>query len=159
LQPLAAQFLISASEEGSIESGLFYAVFCAEDMPWLKEETGTESYYTDPVPLMKAACAAYPANPVEKSAYPKGLQTPTLIVSGGADPVTPPANGAEVAALLTNSRHIILPGMGHGNLTSGCITDLAAQFIDEGGLEKLDLACAGRIKPPPFFLSPLGPQP
>jgi pimeloyl-ACP methyl ester carboxylesterase len=38
---------------------------------------------------------------------------PVLILSGGLDPVTPPANGAEVAKSLPRSRHIVAQGYGH----------------------------------------------
>lgn len=160
LVPLAAQFLIASSEEGvGLEAGLFYAVFCAEDLPYLKDEGDVRSFFPDPLPFQRAACAAYPANEQPPQPYPRDLPTPALLISGGADPITPPSNGEEAASLLGNSRHIVLPGMGHGNLTAGCIPNLAAQFIDTADPQALDLSCTERIQPPPFFLSPLGPEP
>jgi pimeloyl-ACP methyl ester carboxylesterase len=163
LRPLASQYLIANSPggPGGIETGLFFAVMCAEDVPFLPAdgETGDFFFY-DALPSWRAACAAYPAAPTNPPpAFPSGLQIPTLILSGDADPVTPPANGEAVAQLLSNSRHIVLPGMGHGNFTSGCMPNLITDLLESADVSALDLSCAERIAPPPFFLTALGPQP
>lgn len=161
-RPLAAQYLIANKPggQGGIEPGLFYAVMCAEDMPFLPGGESGEFFFYDPLPNFRAACKAYPDNPRPAVAeFPSGLRTPALILSGEADPVTPPANGDAAAALLTNSRHIVLPGMGHGNVAYGCIPNLAAELFDNPDPAALDLTCVQRIAPPPFFLTALGPEP
>jgi pimeloyl-ACP methyl ester carboxylesterase len=163
LQPLAAQYLIANKPGGAggIEPGLFYAVMCSEDIPFLPAsgEAG-DSFFYDPLPNFRAACAAYPPNPQPAAGqFPAGLQTPALILSGEADPVTPPANGEAVANLLPNSRHLVLSGMGHGNVVNGCIPNLVASLLEKADITGLDLSCASRIAPPPFFLTALGPEP
>jgi pimeloyl-ACP methyl ester carboxylesterase len=163
LRPLAAQYLIlnQSGVTGGIETGLFYAVLCAEDIPFISSqgESGTFFFY-DPLPGFRAACSAYPPNPQPTAAeFPPGLDIPALIISGGSDPVTPPENGAALAALLPNSRHVILPGMAHGNVAYGCLPNLVTDLLESADPTALDLSCTGRIAPPPFFTSAIGPEP
>ena len=81
-----------------------------------------------------------------------------MIISGEVDPVTPPRNGDAVATLFTNSVHIVLPGMGHGNFYMGCLPVLVRDFLDAASPLALNLDCTRTIQPAPFFLSPVGPQ-
>ncbi len=162
LRPLASQYLLANKSTGStIEQGLFYAVVCSEDIPFLPaggEEGDFFFYKIDEI--WKAACSAFPPNPQPESArsYPS-LQTPALILSGTADPVTPPANGEAAAAYLPNSRHIVLEGMGHGNLQVGCVPNLVRQLMEDASVQQLDPSCIERSKPMPFFVSSIGPEP
>ena len=84
---------------------------------------------------------------------------PALLLSGGADPVTPPAYAETVAATLPNSRHLVVPGYGHGVLAVGCMPRVVAQFIREGNADTLDTDCLEELVPPPFFVDFAGPQP
>ena len=161
LRPLAAQAAIAEKQDAGIYSGLFYAVVCSEDVPFLPAgaEPGN-SYAADALVGMRAVCGAYPANPqpLEERSFPT-LSVPTLIVSGEADPVTPPANGEAAAKFLPNSKLIVVKGMGHSNAVVGCIPNLIRQLFEDGSVEKLDAACVERIAPPNFFTSLVGPEP
>jgi pimeloyl-ACP methyl ester carboxylesterase len=84
---------------------------------------------------------------------------PALLLSGEADPITPPQYAEEVARQLPNSLHVVAPGMGHGALVRGCISRLAADFIERGTAAGLVTDCVEAIEPPPFFVSPTGPVP
>lgn len=80
---------------------------------------------------------------------------PVLLLSGGLDPVTPPALAQRVAdALGPKARHLVSPGGGHGLLAAGCTRDLVYRFID-AGLVGLDAApgsdCLTRVPRPPFL--------
>ena len=44
---------------------------------------------------------------------PVRSDVPALILSGGLDPVTPPANGEAIAKTLANHKHVVAPGYGH----------------------------------------------
>jgi hypothetical protein len=49
--------------------------------------------------------------------------------------------------------------MGHGNVSSGCMPNLVAALLENPDFAGLDLSCANRIAPPPFFLTAIGPEP
>ncbi len=162
LRPLAGQYLLATSSDASvIDQGLFYSVLCSEDIPFLPPGGETGNYYFYQVDeYWRAVCDVYPPNPqaAEDRVFPP-LDIPTLIISGEADPITPPENGAAAAAFLPNSRQIVLKGMGHGNMHVGCLPNLIRQMLEEADVKQLDVSCIERIAPLPFFLSPIGPQP
>jgi pimeloyl-ACP methyl ester carboxylesterase len=94
---------------------------------------------------------------VERS-FPR-TDIPVLLISGDADPVTPPANGEQVAEIFTNNLHVVLPGMAHSNFYVGCMPTVVRDFIESAGVADLDTGCTQTIRPLPFFLSPVGPKP
>jgi pimeloyl-ACP methyl ester carboxylesterase len=165
-QMLASHYLvITQSLEENLGMGMYFSVFCAEDEPRLPEtstEGSSQGYFDPQFDLMHASCAAWrngaaPAPIVEDGELK--AETPTLLISGEADPVTPPENAERVARLLTNSAHLVAPGMGHNNFYVGCIPDLMMDFIDAASPAGLDDTCVDTIQPLPFFLSPIGPHP
>ena len=82
---------------------------------------------------------------------------PVLILSGEFDPVTPSLWGDEAAKTLSNSKHIVVPGIGHGATAIGCVPKLVAEFIAEGSADEIDASCVEKHKRPPFFLTNAGP--
>jgi hypothetical protein len=60
---------------------------------------------------------------------------------------------------LAHSKHIVLDGLGHGQLGVPCMDRVMAQFVERASVDKLDVSCTKAIKPMPFFLSPAGPAP
>jgi len=84
---------------------------------------------------------------------------PTLLLSGEADPVTPPADAERAARGLAHHRHLVLSGEGHGQVATGCVPKLMAEFLDTAAAERLDAACLERHTPAPFFISMTGPAP
>jgi len=81
------------------------------------------------------------------------------LLSGEADPVTPPADAERAARGLTHHRLLILQGEGHGQVALGCVPQLMAQFLGTAAPEKLDASCLARHQPTPFFVSMTGPAP
>lgn len=205
---LASQYqLVMSSLGDSMSTGMYYSVWCYEDLPKLPAEGELGSYYFDyDMGLARDVCTLWPAageespritqtpeagstaQPGEPSAAqastpaagnsstpgaPAAGETPeidversfprtyipVLLISGEADPVTPPTNGDQVAAIFTNSLHIVLPGMGHANFYAGCLPTLLRDFIESASPTGLDPACTQSIHPAPFFLSPVGPLP
>ena len=69
-------------------------------------------------------------------ATPVKSDVPVLLLSGALDPVTPPANGDDVAKTLPNSRHVVAGGLGHIVSTHGCAPRLIASFVDERRLRQ-----------------------
>ncbi|GAP08444.1 MAG TPA: CPBP family intramembrane metalloprotease domain-containing protein [Anaerolinea thermolimosa] len=162
LQPLAAQYLLVLKDNDTlIEDGLFFAVLCSEDVPLLPPEGEPgEYFFYDVTGSWRAACRAFPSNPQAHAneAFP-ALEIPTLLISGEADPVTPPENGEAARKYLPDSLHVVLPGMGHGNFYVGCVPGLVRQLVEKASVEGIDAGCVERTAPLPFFVSALGPQP
>jgi pimeloyl-ACP methyl ester carboxylesterase len=162
LAPLAAQSLIVESDlADSISQGLRLAVLCAEDVPRYPPDLAAlaaGSYLGDEAAhQLAAACAGWPSAPAEALPTPSPMQVPALLLSGEADPVTPPAYAEDAARLLPNSRQVVAPGQGHNVFFRGCLPGLVADFLAAGGAAKLDTSCAERLRAQPFFTSFTGP--
>jgi pimeloyl-ACP methyl ester carboxylesterase len=82
-----------------------------------------------------------------------------LLLSGEADPVTPPADAERAARGIAHHRHLVLSGEGHGQVATGCVPKLMAEFLSAAAPEKLDAACLEQHRPVPFFVSMTGPAP
>jgi hypothetical protein len=82
-----------------------------------------------------------------------------LLLSGGNDPVTPDRYAVEIMKGLSNGKHVLAAGQGHGQLATGCIPRLTAEFIAAGSTATLDDACVRNIRPTPFMLSRTAPAP
>ena len=109
---------------------------------------------------VRSLCARWPHEVVPEAYHqPLRSEVPTLLISGEADPVTPPANAEQVAAGLPNSLSVVVSEMGHGNLYQGCLPLLIRDFLDAGSVDGLDTACVDKVKALPFFVSPVGPRP
>jgi pimeloyl-ACP methyl ester carboxylesterase len=79
-------------------------------------------------------------------------EVPSLLLSGGFDPVTPPHSAEQAMPLLAKAQHLIAAQAAHGVSHVGCAPKLIAQFIDEAGAKALDGSCLDRIASPPFLL-------
>jgi hypothetical protein len=60
---------------------------------------------------------------------------------------------------LRNAKHLVAAGQGHGQLATGCIPRLTAEFVAVGSTASLDDACVRNIRPAPFLLSRTAPAP
>ena len=90
-------------------------------------------------------------------AEPVRVSTPTLLLSGAFDPVTP-ARWAEVAAeTLDASTHIVVEGSGHGTIVRPCVRSLAADFIDAREVSQESKTCLSSLRRPRFFVDGKGP--
>lgn len=161
--PLIIQAL-SIGGSASLYTGLLYAVACAEDAPLIDPEEAAaiqaETSFGSFTRNFLAICDNWPRAVVAADLrQPLQSDIPTLLLSGGSDPVTPPDYAEAAAAALSNSRHLVVPGYGHGVLAVGCMPRLVAQFIRDGRAADLDTACLDELKPPPFFVTFAGPEP
>jgi pimeloyl-ACP methyl ester carboxylesterase len=145
----------------SISPGMRFSVICAEDVPYFDKEESTPGYLGDFFTrTFETICKTWPiAQLPEDFKQPVYSTAPALLLSGEADPVTPPANGELAAQSLPNSLQIVVPGQGHIVIYRGCIPKIAAAFIENGSTKGLDTACVQDIEPMPIFTSPNGPPP
>jgi len=167
LAPLAAQTLMMAGQIGDqLASGMQNTVVCSEDVPFfsnadLDRARVADTYQGfDQLEALQAICEIWPHGPVDADLHAQlHSDIPTLLLSGEADPVTPPAAAERVARSLTRHRHLVLAGEGHGQLATACVPRLMAQFLDAEQPERIDTACLAQHLPPPFFVRPSGPSP
>ena len=158
--PLVTQaYLLNAG----IYDGMFYAVACTEDAPLLTKAQDSEEsdgiFAFGPQNFVEV-CQAWPqGQPPEVVSAPVASELPVLILSGAADPITPPRHAEELAESLPNSLHLIFVGMGHGNGGSQCGARIMDEFIESGSTQGLDTACVEQVEPPPFFVDFSGPKP
>jgi pimeloyl-ACP methyl ester carboxylesterase len=163
--PLAALGLSAGRDvQATISRPLQFAVLCAEDVPWFPPDDPVAEagrYLGRSVAAsFRAACQRFPHGTVPAGFRdPVRSEAPTLLVSGEADPVTPPEWAAAAAGSLPRSRQLTLAGQAHGNLSRGCMPKVVARFIEAGGSDRLDTTCLALVKPQPFFLDLAGPLP
>ena len=162
--PLAAQSLmVSADVARSISLGMNLSVICAEDAPFLGDtapanrDTYLQNEETDNIQQM---CALWPRGAIPADFKQAVVaEAPVLLLSGEADPVTPPANADHVAQTLSHSLRLVAPGNGHNVIYRGCLPRVAADFVKSGSTQGLDTACVQDIQPLPFFVDFTGTKP
>ena len=167
LRPLASQSIMNARQIGDqLANGMQYSVICSEDEPFFAAADADRAAMartyqgTELVDALQEICKLWPRGPVDADLHaPLHSDIPTLLLSGEADPVTPPADAERAAVGLTRHRHLVLKGEGHGQLNTGCVPRLMADFLDSAVPDKLDATCLDQHSPEPFFLSMTGPAP
>ena len=159
--PLISQaFLVNAG----LYDGVFYAVACTEDAPLIDMDgaahSSEDTVFGNRTSEFMEVCAEWPKGQVSSEfRQPISSDVPVLMLSGEADPITPPWHADKVAEDLINEIHLIFPDMGHGNLSSRCTINLFKDFIDSASTVGLDTSCIKGIRPPPFFVDFSGPRP
>ncbi|MBS0395945.1 MAG: alpha/beta hydrolase, partial [Proteobacteria bacterium] len=165
LAPLAAQLLALGSRlDAQLAYGMNAAVTCSEDVPYAAraDRARLAGTYLGVQQLdgLVTLCEGWPRGVVDADLYaPLASAVPALLLSGEADPVTPPAYGARLAAGLAGARHVVVRGQGHGQLAVGCTPRLMARFLELGSARALDVGCLESAAAPPFVLDPSGPAP
>lgn len=167
LAPLAAQTIMMARQvSDQLASGMQNSVVCGEDVPFfgaagVDRKAISNTYQgTEQLDGLLEICRLWPQAIVDADLHnPLRSDIPTLLMSGEADPVTPPADAERAAQGLSHHRHLVLPGEGHGQLATGCVPILMAEFLDAAMPDKLDAGCLDRHRPAPFFVSMTGPTP
>jgi pimeloyl-ACP methyl ester carboxylesterase len=165
--PLGSQFMMTMiALIDSLSMGMHNAVVCTEDVPFYDRSTidydgiGASYMGTFQLEALEAICSVWPAGPIDDEfKLPLATDLPVLLLSGDADPITPPRY-AELAAIdLENSLHLIGRHQGHGQISVGCTRRLVADFIDSADLGSIDAECLERSFVMPFFLDFSGPKP
>lgn len=167
LAPLASQTIIMARQIGSgLASGMQNSVICSEDEPLfatsqIDRERLSRTYQgSDQLDALAEICKVWPRGPVDSDLHSVlRSDIPTLLLSGEADPVTPPDDADRAAQGLARHRNLVLSGEGHGQIGTWCVPKLMADFLDDAKPELLDAACLDRHRPAPFFVALTGPSP
>jgi pimeloyl-ACP methyl ester carboxylesterase len=165
--PLASQFLMMAeSMEDALSLGMHNAVVCTEDVPYVDgtaiSRDALEQTYIGPMQAdaLHAICSAWPRGVIDDD-FKLALVSdkPVLLLSGEADPITPPHYAEQVAATLGNVKHLTGLRQGHGQVMRGCMPDIIGRFVDSARINDLEEDCFNRVFAMPFFLDFSGPSP
>ncbi len=150
---------LSRRSAPAMATGMHFSVICSEDVPRLAglPPSTARDFGTGLAPLYEQACANWPRGTVPEAFYRIAPSaTPVLLLSGGADPATPPRHARRVAeALGAKARHVQVPNAGHGLIGAGCVPDLIFRFVDareEAAALAIDAACATAMPRPPAFV-------
>jgi pimeloyl-ACP methyl ester carboxylesterase len=165
--PLASQFMLTAlAMSDALAIGMHNAVMCTEDIPFLDRATidteGIAASYmgTFQLETLEAMCAIWPAGPIDPEfKTPLDTKIPFLLLSGDADPITPPRYAEMAAVNLELATHLVGKHQGHGQITVGCTNRVIADFVDSRDPTSLDTDCLERSFVMPFFLDFSGPAP
>ncbi|MFM1859963.1 MAG: hypothetical protein RL133_1463 [Pseudomonadota bacterium] len=165
--------LMNTHPRKPMAAAMHFAVLCAEDMPLIEgrvpgvsapQFTG-EAFAAAKVGLERyeQACRIWPRGRVDPEFYEmKPSPAPVVLLSGGADPVTPPHHGARVAQKLGDrARHEVVLNAGHGVMGLPCMRDALFEFINadtDANAQSVRLDCARNLPAPVPFIS-VGAQP
>ena len=150
---------IAPSIPDFVADGMYLSITCAEDVPFIDQEEAARLNAGNPfgnyrVFQQTRACRMWPRGEIPDHFLERvRSNTPVLIFSGNMDPVTPPKYAEDVASVLPNSRHVIIPEGGHGPFgvsNPDCIDRIAIEFLDKGDAKNLDVSCVERMARPPF---------
>lgn len=142
--------------------GMHFSVICAEDVPRLADATDKPGadFGRAAETMYGRVCKTWPRGEVPAGFYQlPAAPSPVLVLSGGADPATPPRHGERVAKALAAGhpervQHLVVPEAGHGVTAVGCMRDLLFRFIDaktDAAALPQDGSCATRIPRPTAF--------
>ncbi|MBT8138097.1 MAG: alpha/beta hydrolase [Gammaproteobacteria bacterium] len=165
--PLIAQGQIAGlAVADQLAEGMHNAIMCSEDAPFygISEAQRAALAQTflgaQQLEAIEAVCRNWPAGLIDDGFHqPASAAVPVLLLSGSADPITPPKYAERAAAHLPDSLHLIAQGHGHGVVTQRCVPGLIAQFVEEASLADLETDCVAQQLPAPFFTSFSGPAP
>jgi pimeloyl-ACP methyl ester carboxylesterase len=136
-------------------AGNHLSVLCGEDIDPVTDadmEAATAGTFLGDHAIRgyRAACAVWPHAQLPATFFaPVESDTPTLLLSGGRDPATPPAGGDRVAGHLSRSLHVVVPNGGHG-VFDLCILGMVVRLFEDGGLERVDPSCVAAAPPVRF---------
>ncbi len=142
--------------------GMHYSVICSEDAPrlGLAAPAPAPDFGHTSADQYANVCKTWPHGEVPAAFYTlPPAPSPVLLLSGGADPATPPRHAERVATALAvgnpgRVQHVLVPEAGHGVMAVGCMRDVIFKFIDaktDAQALPQDVACATGVPRPVAF--------
>jgi pimeloyl-ACP methyl ester carboxylesterase len=165
--PLGSQYMMTMiAMMDALSLGMHNSVVCTEDVPFYDKATidypGLEASYMGAFQLdaLEAICSVWPEGSIDDEfKAPLATDLPVLLLSGDADPITPPRYADLAAVEFKNAAHLTGKHQGHGQIGVGCTPRLLADFIESADPKSLDAECLQRSFVMPFFLDFSGPNP
>lgn len=159
LLPLAQQ---NVDRSGTLNEGLRLSIECAEEVPFHDPERLAANLGTDPLLRHYKDAESIPEDCLvwsvpaasEQENAPVASDIPTLVTTGGYDPITPRSWGEAAVASLSHGTLAFFPTMGHGSVWSTwvdpCPSTMAAAFLRDPTTSP-DASCTGRMAPTDFL--------
>ena len=154
--PIVDNMLSHARDiEEDLGFGLFFAITCSEDVPFLDEKdvaANTRGTFLEDYRLrqQQAACKLWP-----RAELPAGCRQPirsaipTLFVTGDLDGGTPLWFTDRVAQGFSNHVTVVVQGQGHTEWNE-CVARKYEQLVRSGSVRGLNSPSCPPIPPPPF---------
>lgn len=150
--------------EQQLNRGMFLAVTCAEDVPFMGEAAIRDAVHGTRqgdyrIRQQIAACRSWPRGESrwwrasDTATAPAPLTVPTLVQAGALDPATPLVPARRAMQLLPNGRLMVIPQGAHafGGLgIDDCLRAITTSFIARASVKGLDTSCVTAAKRPPF---------
>ncbi len=165
--PVAAQFQLTVTSlADALALGMHNSVMCTEDIPFIDRdaidfEALEKTFITAmQIEALETMCSIWPQGPIDEGFNaPLATDIPVLLLSGTADPVTPPHYAEMALVEMTNHAHIINTHQGHGQIAAGCMPEVIADFVAAADPAAADDSCMERAFIMPFFVDFSGPTP
>ncbi|WP_020210890.1 alpha/beta fold hydrolase [Gilvimarinus chinensis] len=149
---LVSQFLGDDSQL-NIAMGMHLSIMCNEDAGVSPKPQQENFLGVDLAKILLQACEFWPEARVAENYYnPVSANVPVLLLSGTADPVTPPKRGNEVAQHLPNATHLVAVGAHHGVTLQTCAGSVVTEFIRDLTVSERSRGCIESMVPMPAFL-------
>lgn len=161
-RPQAMLGLYQAVSGWSLDSMAFgqtLSVMCAEEAPFVDDAAlardAAGSRFGDAYGRSwRDWCKVWPAlAPKAVLAQAVVSDVPALLLAGGLDPATPPANAQLAAQTLRHSRVLVADGAAHTFSAQGCTPRLIGAFLEHADPTRVDGACLAAVRRPPFVLA------
>ncbi|MCZ6501458.1 MAG: alpha/beta hydrolase, partial [Gammaproteobacteria bacterium] len=157
-QPLSTLAYTLTGDGSELSTGMMASVLCSEDMKLTDSANDTRDFDNALYTVLAPICEFWPTGTVPEAYFtPVSSDVPVLLTSGKLDPITPPKYGWEASLTLNNSEHVVISGIGHGSITTGCMPDVVNDFINDPNPRKLNAGCTVNLRRPAFFTSYAGP--
>lgn len=139
--------------------GMFLSVTCSEGLALMDYDASARAarrtrFGDYRLRRQRAACAVWPTGDTGEFLRPIKTSAAILMVSGGLDPVTPPAWADALTTSLPRARHIVIPASAHifDGLTGidTCLDPLMVEFLENGDPQSIDPSCLATMQPPAF---------
>jgi pimeloyl-ACP methyl ester carboxylesterase len=165
--PIDETRIAGLTPAGYLNYGLLYGVACREWTPFASATAiltaGRRAFPRYPAsvlrqapqfPYFNATCRAWKVPRAPASfRMPTRSTIPTLIFSGTFDAITSQAWANDAARMLPNSTVVRIAGVGHYVFPeSKCAQSIESSFLADPQHPRT--ACAARVKPPPFTITP-----
>jgi pimeloyl-ACP methyl ester carboxylesterase len=153
---------IAEPAETRLAEGLYLSILCTEDLPYFdvaqaRQAAARTWFGTEGLDQALAAASVWPrgAAPGWLREYPRA-DHPILLISGGRDPVTPPANADEIARNMARVTQVTIAQMGHfpaglaGLSHEQRFDELVLHFLREQTVDGYPLTRLDEMAAPPF---------
>lgn len=156
LKPFISLYPQARDTSNFIAEGLYLCITCSEDVPFISNKevdplTKGTFMGTYRIDQQRSACAQWARGNIPNNFFDATVsKIPTLIFSGGFDPITPTSLAKEIASHLSNSVLIVIPQMSHtfdGLSHPECFDNICLDFINDPFHTRSIPGCIKEMKP------------